>query len=101
MGGGFKERLLEQSLRLLEVVWRVLAEPPQHLCAFGTGGELVEKPLEDCSGAFRIPARIMVVGREKLPAAQDLVGAIAWRKRDREFRQLGCRHRRPTQRRDL
>ena len=50
----------------------LLAEPPQHLRAFGTGWELLEQRLEDRTRPLRIPARIVMVGREELPAAQDL-----------------------------
>ena len=42
----------------------------------------------------------MMVGCEKLAAAQDLPAGIAWRERNREVRQLGCRRRSTTQGRD-
>ena len=71
IGLGLDERLLEESLRSLEVVTRALSEPPQHASAFSTRRQLLDERLEDRTRPLRVPARVVMVGREQLPAAQD------------------------------
>ena len=100
IGLGLDERPLEESLGPLEVVTRALAEPPQHRRAFGTGFQLVEQRLEDLTRSHGVAARVVMVGREQPPTAQNLPAGSGRRERDRERGQLGCRPRSPTQGRD-
>ncbi|SRR6266404_5092663 len=59
---GLDERLLEQPLRLLEIVTRALANPPQHVGTFGTRWQVLDEWLEDQTRPLRVAARILVVG---------------------------------------
>ena len=94
---GLDERLLEEALRFLEIVGRALAEPPQHGRAFRTGLQLLEQRLEDRTRSLNVAARVVMVGREQLPAAPEAIGSIGRREPDREFGELSGRPRCATQ----
>ena len=100
IGLGLDERLLEESLRSLEVVERGLSEPSQHARAFNTRWQLLDERLEDRTQPLHVPARVVLVGGEQLAAEEDAVGSRGRRERERKLGQLGGRPRCATRGRD-
>ena len=93
IGLGLEERLLEESLRSLEVVERGLSEPSQHARALNTRWQLLEQRLEDRTQPLHVAARVVMVGREQLAAEEDAVASRGRRERERKLGQLGGRPR--------